>query len=122
MRRIGFLAAGWLALALGGLGAILPILPTVPFVLLATWCFARSSPRLEAWLIHHPLFGRHIRNWRQSGAISRAGKRAALAAFLVTAVVGLIFSPFPWSLVPLAAAIIGGTWVWLRPDPESGER
>jgi len=122
MRRIGFLAAGWLSLGLGGIGALLPILPTVPFVLLATWCFARSSPRLEAWLVGHPLFGYHIRNWRQSGAISRTGKRAALGAFVITGVVGLAFSPFPWSLLPLAAALIGGTWIWRRPEPEKRDR
>ncbi|MGL4812034.1 MAG: YbaN family protein [Beijerinckiaceae bacterium] len=111
-----WLAAGWLALLLGGIGIVLPLLPTVPFVILAAFCFAKGSPRLEHWLLAHPAFGHHIRAWRERGAISRKGKRAALFAFGVSAVIALIFAPFPVSLIPLAAAAIGGTWVWTRAD------
>ncbi len=117
MKRILFLIAGWLSVALGVVGMALPLLPTVPFMILAAFCFARSSERLENWLLDHPVFGIHIRNWRASGAISRAGKRAALVAFAASAVIGLLFSPFPWSLAPLAAALVGGTWIWRRPEP-----
>jgi uncharacterized membrane protein YbaN (DUF454 family) len=117
MRRVLYLIAGFAALLLGGIGIVLPLLPTVPFVILAAFCFARSSPRLEAWLLDHPHFGHHIGNWRAKGAITRKGKQAALAAFAVSAIVGLIFSPMPWTLIPLAAALIGGTWIWRRPEP-----
>ena len=111
-----WLGAGWLSLALGAIGVILPVLPTVPFVILAAFCFARGSPRLERWLVDHPVFGRHIRAWRERGAISRRGKRAALAAFAVSAALALAVAPFPVSLIPLAAALIGGTWIWTRPE------
>lgn len=116
MRRIFYLCCGFLSLALGTVGAFLPLLPTVPFVILAAFCFARSSPALEARLLEHRLFGPHIRAWREKGAISRRGKKAALAAFAFSAVLALIFSPFPWCLVPLAAAVIGGSWIWTRPE------
>ena len=115
MRRLLYLAFGFLCLGLGALGALLPLLPTVPFVLLAAFCFARSSPRLEGWLLGHERFGPHIRAWRERGAISRAGKRAAYAAFGISAAIGLLL-PFPWLLVPLAAAAIGGTWIASRPE------
>ena len=117
MKRIFYLVAGLLSVALGAIGAVLPLLPTVPFMILAAFCFARSSERLERWLLDHPLFGVHIRNWRANGAISRTGKHAATVAFAVSAIVALIFSPFPWCLVPVAAALIGGTWIWKRPEP-----
>lgn len=115
--RLLYLLLGGLSLLLAALGAVLPLLPTVPFVLLAAFFFARGHPPLEAWLVRHPRFGPHILAWRRSGAISRRGKRAALAAFAASALVGLVFAPFPWSLVPVAAALIGGRWIWTRPEP-----
>ncbi|MEJ7934633.1 YbaN family protein [Sphingobium sp. AN558] len=116
MRRHLYLIAGCLSLALGAAGILLPLLPTVPFMILAAFCFARSSPRLEAKLLDHRQFGPHIRRWRERGAISRRGKKAALAAFAFSIVMALIFSPFPWFLAPIAAALVGGSWIWTRPE------
>lgn len=116
MRRHLYLFAGFASLGLGAIGAVLPLLPTVPFMILAAFCFARSSPRLEARLLNHRHFGPHIRRWRGRGAISRRGKQAALCAFGFSIVVALLFSPWPWFLVPIAAAVIGGGWIWTRPE------
>jgi uncharacterized membrane protein YbaN (DUF454 family) len=116
MSRTLYLIGGFVALGLGGLGVILPLLPTVPFIILAAFCFARSNERLERWLVEHPVFGKHIRDWRERGAISRKGKQAALMAFAVSAVIALIFAPLPWSLAPLTAMLICGTWIWTRPE------
>lgn len=107
---------GLSALALGALGAFLPILPTVPFMILAAFCFARSSPRLESWLVNHEHFGHHIIAWRDHGAISRKGKIMALLAFIFSAVMAIIFAPSPYKYIPIAAAIIGGSWIWTRPE------
>ena len=115
MIRAGYLALGFVSLALGAIGLLLPILPTVPFVILAAFSFARSSPALERRLVEHPRFGPHIQAWRSRGAISRKGKTAAAVAFLASALLGLLLLPFPWSLVPSAAALIGGAWVLSRP-------
>jgi hypothetical protein len=115
MRRLVFLSLGFASVALGAAGIVLPLLPTVPFMLLAAFCFARSSPRLEAWIVEHPRFGPHITAWRERGAISPAGKRAALTAFAISAVLGLVLLPFPWLLAPVAAALIGGSWIATRP-------
>jgi uncharacterized protein len=116
VRRTLYLIAGFASLVLAAFGVVLPLLPTVPFVILAAFCFARSSPALERRLLEHRTFGPHIRRWREHGAISRKGKRAALVAFAVSATVALFVSPLPWSLIPLAAALIGGTWIWRRPE------
>lgn len=118
MIRAGYLIAGLVSLALGTLGALLPLLPTVPFIILAAFFFARGSPALERWLVDHPRFGGHIRAWRARGAISRAGKRAAMVAFAISSMAGLALLPLPWSLVPLAAALVGGGWILTRPEPD----
>src|SRR5688500_288406 len=106
MARNFYLIGGLLSLLLGAMGVIVPLLPTVPFVILAAFCFARSSPRLEQWLIGHARFGPHIHAWRSRGAISPAGKRAATVAFAISAAAGFALLSLPWALVPAAAALI----------------
>ncbi|MBX3595305.1 YbaN family protein [Sphingomonas sp.] len=116
MRRSLFLAAGFLCLALAVIGALLPVMPTTVFVIMAAYCFARSSPRLERRLLDHPRFGPHILRWRNGGAISRAGKVAASIAFAVSIAVTLALTPMPWPLVTIGAAAVIGGWIWTRPE------
>jgi hypothetical protein len=111
VRRILFLIAGFASLALGAVGLFLPLLPTVPFVLLAAFCFGKSDPRLERRLLEHARFGPHIKAWRSERAVGRSAKRAAWLAFAASAALGFALLAWPWSLVPLAAAIAGGLWI-----------
>ena len=116
MRRTLYLIGGFASLGLAGIGAVLPVMPTTVFVILAAYCFARSSPAIEARLLGHPVFGPHIVSWRERGAISRKGKWAASAAFAVSIVVALVFAPWPWSAAPVLAALVIGSWIWARPE------
>ncbi|BAK65241.1 conserved hypothetical protein [Sphingobium sp. SYK-6] len=111
-----FFAGGALSVLLGTAGIVLPLLPTVPFFILAAFCFARSSPALERRLIESPRFGPPIRAWRERGAISRRGKRAALVAFALSVGISLAMAPWPWPLASIAAALVFGTWIWTRPE------
>lgn len=111
-----YFIAGVLSVLLGVAGIALPLLPTVPFLILAAWCFARSSPALERRLLASPRFGPAIHSWRARGAISRRGKRAALFAFAVSILLSLIFAPWPWPLATIGAALVLGTWIWRRPE------
>jgi hypothetical protein len=113
--RLAYRVAGILSLALGFVGIFLPLLPTVPFVLLAAFCFARGSPAWEARILADPRFGPHIRAWREQGSISRRGKRAAVAAFGISALIGFALLSWPAALIPAAAALIGSTWILTRP-------
>ncbi len=97
-------------------GIPLPILPTVPFLILAAWCFARGNPRLEAWLVGHPRFGTHIRSWRSHGAIGRTAKRSAFVALAVSAALGFLLLPFAWSLLPMAFCLAAAAWIHSRPE------
>ncbi|RYD57475.1 MAG: DUF454 domain-containing protein [Sphingomonadales bacterium] len=116
MGRTLYLVGGLLSLGLAMIGAILPVMPTTVFVILAAYCFARSSPRLEARLLNHPIFGPHILSWRERGAISRKGKVAATIAFAASIVIALLFAPWPWSVAPIVAALTVGAWIWSRPE------
>lgn len=113
--RLAWRIAGLASVALGTIGIFLPLLPTVPFMLLAAFCFARGHPEWERRLIEHPRFGPHIVAWRRHGSISRHGKRMAVSAFGVSALIGLLTLALPWSLIPVAAALIGGSWILTRP-------
>ncbi len=111
-----YLCAGLLAVAVGTVGIVLPLLPTVPFMILAAFFFARSSPALEARLLHHPKFGPHLVAWREKGAISRRGKRSATIAFGISIAIGFAALALPWSLVPVATAVLCLGWIWLKPE------
>lgn len=116
MKRPLYLAAGWASVAAGTVGIFLPILPTVPFMILAAFCFARSSPRLEAKLLNHPRFGPHLLAWREKGVVSRRAKLSATAAFVASIIVGFMTLSLPWSLIPAGIALVCGTWLWQRPE------
>ena len=77
--RYVYLALGLFFVALGFAGIFLPVLPTTPFLILAAACFARSSRRLERWLIEHPRFGPVLREWRLRRAIPWKAKLMSLA-------------------------------------------
>jgi uncharacterized membrane protein YbaN (DUF454 family) len=76
--RLIWLLLGTASLGLGGLGVVLPLLPATPLVILAAFCFAKSSAVLHDRLIRSPTFGKAIRDWRGNRAISRSGKAASL--------------------------------------------
>jgi len=75
---------GWLAIGLGILGMLLPLLPTTPFLILAAGCFARSSPRFHAALMHNRHFGPLLRQWESSHSIPPRVKPKAVVLVLVT--------------------------------------
>jgi len=72
--RFAYLVAGCILVALGVIGMFLPLMPTTIFLILAAWCFSKSSERLEAWLLGHKYLGPTIVNWRRYGVIPRRAK------------------------------------------------
>ena len=70
-------------MGIGGVGVVVPGLPTTGFLILAAWCFSHSSPRLEAWLLSLPRFGPMIRDYRMGLGMPRAAKRWAIGSIVV---------------------------------------
>lgn len=115
--RLLWLSAGLGSLGLGVIGIFVPLLPTVPFLLLAGFCFARSSDRLHRWLLTHPVLGPPVRDWERSGAISIKGKRMATISMAVVFGLSLAFGLRPSILVIQAAVLTAtGIFIWTRPS------
>lgn len=116
--RAVFVALGLAFVGLGFVGIFLPVLPTVPFLILAAACFARGSTRLEGWLLNHPRFGPLLRDWRARGAIPLRAKWMALGGTALGFVLFLATSDPGWPLIlAVAALMIGGlAYVFTRPS------
>jgi uncharacterized membrane protein YbaN (DUF454 family) len=85
MRRGVYFAVGAVSVTMGVIGIFVPLWPTTCFLLLAAWCFARSSKRAERWLYENRLFGRYLSDYREHGVISprvRATSVATLWLFI----------------------------------------
>ncbi len=93
-KRVWFLAVGQVSVGLAVLGVFLPLLPTTPFLLLAAYCFLRSSPASYHWLVTHPLLGQFLKDWQLHRAIRRSVKATASITIICLA---------------------GATW-WLTPN------
>ena len=81
-----YLLLAWIFVGLAVAGAVLPVLPTTPFVLAAAWAASRGSTRLHAWLLSHRLFGPMLADWEGSGAVSRRAKRVAVSTMAASSV------------------------------------
>lgn len=108
MRRYLYITAGCVATGLGAVGVVVPGLPTTPFVLLASWCFYKSSPRLRAWLLASFL-GRYIRDYTNRGGLT-TGRRIfviLLMAAMVTISIVFFIKTLAIRLIVGFAGIIG---------------
>lgn len=118
MTRLLWQLAGLTALGLGIVGIALPLLPTTPFILLAVFCFSRSSERLHTWLVTHKRFGPMIENWHRHGAISKRAKY--LSALAMIAIFALSLALGANALILGIQAVVLGcaaTFVLSRPLP-----
>lgn len=92
--RYLFLTIGVLAVVLGLVGVVLPIMPGLPFFVLALWAFARGDQRIHNWFAGHPLFGRPLANWRRHQVIPRFAKCAMLIGLAGGAAAAAVLIPY----------------------------
>ena len=105
MQRTILIIIGWLAVALGTLGVVLPLLPTTPFILLAAWCFSRSSPRFHHWLLYRSWFGGYLRHWQKYRAMPTGAKPRAIILILATFALSLWLVEILWVRILLLAIL-----------------
>ena len=103
--KLFYNVAGVLAVLLGILGIFLPLLPTTPFLLLASACFARGSVRLHRWLLSHPTFGKYIANFEAGHGIPLKGK--IVATVLLWTSLLMAIGRFDSLLVPAVLVLTG---------------
>jgi len=100
LRRTVYFGVGAVSVVMGVIGIFVPIWPTTCFLLLAGWCFARSSERAERWLHENRLFGRYLRDYRERGIISPRVRNASVSVL--------------WVFITASALAVGGRiWVVL---------
>jgi len=115
--RLGWLLLGLFCVGLGIVGALLPLMPTTIFLILAAGCFARSSPRLEARLLNHPRFGPTLRAWRRDGAMGRRAKGMAYGG-MALGYVAFLLTAHPTAIACIIVAVVFGgcaLYIWTRP-------
>lgn len=114
-RRIIYVALGSIFVGLGVLGAFLPVMPTTPFLLVASFFFARSSPRLNRWLVRSPLFGPFLRDWQQHRGVRPHVKVLAITVMVTAVTASIVWGNLAWPFVVLVLLLAGvGLWVVLR--------
>ena len=117
--KLVLISAGWVSLALAFVGIFLPLLPTTPFVLLAAFCFSKSSERWHRWLLTQPRMGPLIRNWEQYGSISKQAKWMATMLIVGIFSFTLTFVAFGNLVKAILLLIATGVlvFIWTRPFP-----
>ncbi|KQV53891.1 MULTISPECIES: YbaN family protein [unclassified Duganella] len=116
--KIVLVTFGCLFMVLAVLGVFLPLLPTTPFLLLASACFARSSDKLHHWLRNHGRFGRYLRDYEDGRGIPLRGKVLAMAMMWPSMFYSIYRVPF-FSLKVMLFLVACGVTVYLWRLPTS---
>ncbi len=107
---------GWLLTALALIGALLPLVPTTPFLLLACYCFARSAPRVHAWILNVPIFGKYLRQWDETHTVPQAAKYKGIFVILFSFGLSAYWAGILWVRILLTAIALAASWfVWRLP-------
>lgn len=124
LHRALFFAAGWLFVVIGVIGIFLPLLPTTPFLLLAAWCFSKSSERFHRWLLNHPTLGPPVIDWQRHGVIRPFAKKLATVMMGLAIMFPLVLVKVPaWAkLVTIVTTACVLTFIWTRPSHPNEHR
>ena len=118
MTRLVALILGYFFLVLAIVGIFLPVLPTVPFLLLTAWFAARGSERLHSWLYTHPYLGKLLLDWDRYGAVSRTSKVIAVIMLITSWAVMYHRLNNTWGLVSIAVLFVAiAIYLVSRPEP-----
>ena len=109
-KKYFLISVGWISVALGSLGIVLPLLPTTPFILLAAACFAKASPRFHAWLKDHKYFGAILSHYQSGQSIPKPVRNRAIVFIWLSLGVSMYFLNHLWA--PLVLIVLGSVLSW----------
>ncbi|MDX1654010.1 MAG: YbaN family protein [Candidatus Competibacteraceae bacterium] len=117
MKRLLLLSLGWICVALGAAGVLLPLLPTTPFLIVAAWAFARSSRHFADWLHNHVHFGPLLRDWDSHRVIPLPAKLLS-TTFMTASLLYLWLGTdvaTPHLLSALVVLVLVSGYIWSKP-------
>ena len=120
MAKLLWMISGVVALGAGVVGIFLPLLPTVPFVLLAAFCFSRGNRRWEQWMIRHPKLGPVIVQWRTHRVVPLKAKILAISMMTISSAGAWIVLTTPYRWIPLGVCMVVAVWLWRLPHRVDG--
>lgn len=108
IKKAFFIVLGCLSLGLGAVGAVLPILPTVPFLMLAAFCFAKSSEKLHNWFVATKLYKKNLESFVQGKGMTMKTKIRIMVTVTILKSIGFIMM----HAVPVGRIILGFVWLF----------
>lgn len=108
IKKIGYIALGCIGVGLGAVGAVLPLLPAFPFLLLAAFCFARSSERLDRWFKSTKLYKENLESFVQGKGMTKKTKVRIMVTVTLLMSIGFVMM----HAVPVGRIVLGGVWVF----------
>lgn len=106
--KILYVVLGCISLGVGAIGAVLPLLPAFPFLLLAAWCFAKSSKRLHDWFIGTKLYKNNLESYVRGRGMTIRTKLRIVIIVTLTMSVGFLMM----GRVPVGRIILGCVWIF----------
>lgn len=110
IKKIGWLILGCIGLGLGAAGAVLPLLPSVPFLLLAAFSFARGSERLHNWFVHTSLYKKNLESYAKGQGMTWLVKLRIMLTVTLLMSVGFVMMLLKELYIP--CGILGGVWLF----------
>jgi len=118
--RLLWSAIGFLAIVLAFAGTVLPIMPTVPFLIVAAFAFNRSSPRFHHMLMTHPIFGPQIRDWQEHRAIDPRVKVIVCASMAIGLCISWFILPPRFWMMQAGILALVAIFIVTRANPPTG--
>jgi len=112
-----YIALGFIFVSLGSLGALLPVLPTVPFMILALWCFARSSDCFHDWLYHHRIFGPQLQLWDKYKVVPISAKILSITSMALSFAYIVFYKDLSVYVIVITAVIMAYAAYYILTKP-----
>ncbi len=108
LKKVLYMVLGCLSLVMGAIGAVLPLLPAFPFLLLATVCFAKSSEKLHNWFIHTKLYKNNLESYVKGKGMTRSTKIRIMVTVTFLMAIGFAMM----GQVPIGRIVLGCVWLF----------